>query len=103
MSISTFSESKSVCDCDHTETPLLTVSSTPDLPSPDEKNKRVSSLRRTLAAKAKIVQSSVVAANDARRRVESNLAAVMMVYILVFLICHLPRLMLNIHELGIIR
>jgi hypothetical protein len=34
---------------------------------------------------------------------ESNLAAIMMGYVLVFLICHLPRLLLNIHELATIR
>ena len=38
-----------------------------------------------------------------RRRVESNLAAIMMGYVLVFLICNFPRLMLNIDELARIR
>ena len=48
--------------------------------------------------------NGVVTANDAaRRRVESNLAAIMMGYVLVFLICHAPRLLLNIHELANIR
>ena len=34
---------------------------------------------------------------------ESNLAAIMMGYVLVFLICNFPRLMLNIDELARIR
>lgn len=51
----------------------------------------------------KMVHNAVVAANDARRRVESNLAAIMMGYVLVFLICNFPRLMLNIDELARIR
>ncbi|TRY77346.1 hypothetical protein TCAL_17433 [Tigriopus californicus] len=53
--------------------------------------------------KVAVVQNTIVAANDARRRVESNLAAIMMGYVVVFLICHSPRLLLNIHELAIIR
>ena len=60
------------------------------------------SSRRT-NGRGRLVQTSVVAANDARRRVESNLAAIMMGYVLMFLICNLPRLMLNIHELAHIR
>lgn len=53
--------------------------------------------------KATVVQNTIVAANDARRRVESNLAAIMMGYVLVFLICHSPRILLSIHELATIR
>lgn len=49
------------------------------------------------------IQKVQVTANDARRRIESNLAAIMMGYVLVFLVCHSPRLLLNIHELAIIR
>ena len=41
--------------------------------------------------------------NNSNNRMESNLAAIMMGYVLVFLICHLPRLLLNIHELATIR
>ena len=37
--------------------------------------------------------------NERRRIFEDNLAAVCMGFVLVFLMCHLPRLMLNIHEL----
>lgn len=47
--------------------------------------------------------TSVASANDARRRMENNLAIIMFGYVLVFLVCHLPRLILNIYELAIIR
>jgi hypothetical protein len=38
-----------------------------------------------------------------RGRTENSLAAIMMGYVLVFLICHSPRLLLNLHELTTIR
>ena len=38
-----------------------------------------------------------------RRSVESGLAAIMMGYVLVFLVCHFPRIMLSILELQNIR
>lgn len=38
-----------------------------------------------------------------KQRTENNLAAIMMGYVLVFLICHSPRLLLNLHELTTIR
>lgn len=62
-----------------------------------------SSTKLSVSARFNLVQTAVVTANDARRRVESNLAAIMMGYVLVFLICHAPRLLLNIHELANIR
>ncbi|TRY64295.1 hypothetical protein TCAL_10256 [Tigriopus californicus] len=37
-----------------------------------------------------------------QRRSEDNLAAIFMGIILIFLICHFPRVMMNIHELAII-
>ncbi|CAB4063238.1 unnamed protein product [Lepeophtheirus salmonis] len=37
--------------------------------------------------------------NETRSKKEDNLAVIFMAFILVFLICHLPRLLLNIHEL----
>ena len=37
--------------------------------------------------------------NERRRIFEDNLAAVCMGFVLVFLVCHFPRLLLNIHEL----
>ena len=37
--------------------------------------------------------------NERRRRFEDNLAAIFMGFVLVFLVCHFPRLALNIHEL----
>ena len=37
--------------------------------------------------------------NEKRRIFEDNLAAVCMGFVLVFLVCHVPRLLLNIHEL----
>ena len=42
-------------------------------------------------------------ANAKRRRMEDQMASIFMGYILVFLICHSPRLMLNIYELATIR
>ena len=62
-----------------------------------------SKARLAVATRFSMVQTAVVTANDARRRVESNLAAIMMGYVLVFLICNAPRLLLNIHELATIR
>ena len=41
--------------------------------------------------------------NERRRIFEDNLAAVCMGFVLVFLVCHFPRLLLNIHELITIR
>jgi hypothetical protein len=38
-----------------------------------------------------------------RRKKEDNLAGIFMGFIIVFLVCHLPRLLLNIHELATIR
>lgn len=38
-----------------------------------------------------------------RGRTENSLAVIMMVYVLIFLICHSPRLLLNLHELTTIR
>ena len=37
--------------------------------------------------------------NERRRRVEDNLAIVFMGFILVFLVSHLPRFMVDVHEL----
>ena len=34
---------------------------------------------------------------------ETSLAFIMMVYVLVFLICHSPKLLLNLHEITTIR
>ena len=42
-------------------------------------------------------------ANARRRRMEDQMATIFMGYILVFLVCHSPRLMLNIYELATIR
>ena len=42
-------------------------------------------------------------ANAKRRRMEDQLATIFMGYIVVFLGCHSPRLMLNIYELATIR
>ena len=42
-------------------------------------------------------------ANAKRRKMEDQLATIFMGYILVFLVCHSPRLMLNIYELATIR
>ena len=46
---------------------------------------------------------NVQSCNDRRRRFEDNLAAVFMGFIFVFLICHMPRLLLNIHELIVMK
>ncbi len=47
--------------------------------------------------------SGGVTVNESRRKKEDNLAAIFMGFIVVFLVCHLPRLLLNIHELVTIR
>lgn len=44
-----------------------------------------------------------IAVNESRRKKEDNMAVIFMGFILVFLVCHLPRLLLNIHELATIR
>jgi hypothetical protein len=41
--------------------------------------------------------------NEQRRKKEDNMAVIFMGFILVFLICHFPRLLLNIHELVTIQ
>ncbi len=64
--------------------------------------KKLNRLNSPPASKASLnggVRMTVAAANEARRRVESNLAAIMMGYVLVFLVCHFPRIMLSILEL----
>ena len=38
--------------------------------------------------------------NESRRNKEDNMAVIFMGFIIVFLVCHLPRLLLNIHELA---
>ena len=40
-----------------------------------------------------------ISVNESRRKKEDNMAVIFMGFILVFLVCHLPRLLLNIHEL----
>jgi hypothetical protein len=42
---------------------------------------------------------TAISVNDSRRKKEDNMAVIFMGFILVFLVCHLPRLLLNIHEL----
>ena len=42
---------------------------------------------------------AVISVNESRRKKEDNIAALFMGFIVVFLVCHLPRLILNIHEL----
>ena len=56
----------------------------------------------------RIAPSSTVKVSKAQKkednaRSENSLAAIMMGYVLVFLICHSPRLILNLHELMTIR
>ena len=51
--------------------------------------------RRHETSNVKVERSS----NESRRSKEDNMAIIFMGFILVFLICHLPRLLLNIHEL----
>ena len=41
--------------------------------------------------------------NEKRRYFEDNLAAIFMGFVFVFLICHMPRLFLNIHELIVMK
>ena len=63
----------------------------------------------TLAAAAATATNSrlqlrhVQHCNERRRLFEDNLAAVCMGFVLVFLVCHFPRLLLNIHELITIK
>lgn len=47
----------------------------------------------------KSAQNSTLNPNENRRKVEDNLAMVFMGIILAFLICHLPRILLDIHEM----
>ncbi len=58
------------------------------------------SINSTAAA---LLNRSVHNVNERRRRFEDNLAAIFMGFALVFLLCHLPRLLLNIHELLTIK
>ena len=46
---------------------------------------------------------TAVSVKDSRRKQEDNMAVIFMGFILVFLVCHLPRLLLNIHELFTIK
>lgn len=48
------------------------------------------------------IATKAVTVNESRRKKEDNLAAIFMGFIVVFLVCHLPRLLLNIHELATI-
>ena len=42
---------------------------------------------------------AAISVNESRRKKEDNMAIIFTGFILVFLVCHLPRLLLNIHEL----
>ena len=42
---------------------------------------------------------AAISVNESRRKKEDNMAVIFMGFIVVFLVCHLPRLLLNIHEL----
>ena len=42
---------------------------------------------------------TAISVNESRRKKEDNMAVIFMGFILVFLVCHLPRLLLNMHEL----
>ena len=42
---------------------------------------------------------TAISVNESRRKKEDNMAVIFMGFIIVFLVCHLPRLLLNIHEL----
>ena len=46
---------------------------------------------------------AAISVNESRRKKEDNMAAIFMGFIVVFLVCHLPRLLLNIHELFTIK
>ena len=48
-------------------------------------------------------QPQATVSNESRRKKEDNMAVIFMGFILVFLVCHLPRLLLNIHELATIQ
>ncbi|CAB4057254.1 TAAR [Lepeophtheirus salmonis] len=52
---------------------------------------------------ARIKRRNVQSHNERRRNFEDNLAGIFMGFVSVFLICHIPRLLLNIHELITIK
>lgn len=60
-------------------------------------------LVRLSRKKAPPAAAPAVTVNESRRKKEDNLAVIFMGFIMVFLMCHLPRLLLNIHELATIR
>ena len=51
------------------------------------------------------VSSQIAAKNKEKEQgnKETSLAFIMMVYVLVFLLCHSPKLLLNLHEITTIR
>ena len=57
----------------------------------------------TTATNSRLDLRAVQNCNERRRLFEDNLAAVCMGFVLVFLLCHFPRLLLNIHELITIK
>ena len=57
----------------------------------------------TTATNSRLELRAVQHCNERRRLFEDNLAAVCMGFVLVFLLCHFPRLLLNIHELITIK
>ena len=57
----------------------------------------------TTATNSRLDLRAVQNCNERRRLFEDNLAAVCMGFVLVFLLCHSPRLLLNIHELITIK
>ena len=67
-----------------------------------------SSIKNTVEGGDKSLKESkppptAISVNESRRKKEDNMAIIFLGFITVFLICHLPRLLLNIHELFTIQ
>lgn len=86
------------------EIPLM-VAPTPSsvLQTPRSPATFVTSAASTTGRATALPPTTITDSRENRRKTEDNLAIIFMGFILVFLVCNLPRLLLNIHELITIR
>ena len=102
VSAKSFSSGESGVSLDNT---AYAVHSTADITFPSRTTTvlAISTAQTVSSTDSRLKLRHVQSVNERRRHFEDNLAAIFMAFVLVFLICHMPRLLLNIHELITIK